>query len=111
MPKTTYANQKRIRIKQVPKSGNHLYCMMNIAALEYAMKNLKPSGLRLWLYLNKNRDGFDLELSPSAIRNNCGLPLSSCRKAVEELIESGHIVSDGTSNGFIFYEMPPEASP
>ena len=37
--------------------------MNNLDALQMAMKTLNGSGLKLWLYLNKNQDGYRFELS------------------------------------------------
>jgi hypothetical protein len=39
---------------------------MNLEALQMAMKTLKGSSLKMWLYLNKNKERFTFELSRAA---------------------------------------------
>ena len=43
--------------------------MFNLEALSEAAKNLNGSGLKMWLYLTKNQDGFQAELSQAACRD------------------------------------------
>ena len=53
----TVPNQKEVQVaKRTPRDGNHLYSMNNLDALRQAMNCLKGSGLKMWLYLNKNQD-------------------------------------------------------
>ena len=78
--------------------------MMNLDAMQEAMKVLNGSGLKLWLYLNKNQDGYKFELS----RVECakwGIKKDSYYSAVEELVKKGFLVQDHFgSNLFWFYE-------
>lgn len=107
MPKTTYANQRHVRIEQLPRSKDNVYAMMNVDALNEAMKNLKHAELRLWLYLNKNQNHYELDLSPAAVRKACGLPESSYHRAFEGLICAGYLVPDSNgTNTYVFYEAP-----
>ena len=64
--------------------------MNNLDALQMAMKTLNGSGLKLWLYLNKNQDGYRFELSRVDCAN-WGIKKDSYYKAVEELIQKGLI--------------------
>ena len=78
--------------------------MMNLDAMQEAMKVLNGSGLKLWLYLNKNQDGYKFELS----RVECakwGIKKDRYYSAVEELVKKGFLVQDHFgSNLFWFYE-------
>lgn len=105
MPKTNYAHQRHVKIEQLPRNKENLYAMMNVDALNEAMKNLKHAELRLWLYLNKNQNHYELDLSPAAVRKACGLPESSCHRAVEGLIKAGYLaLDDGATNTYTFHE-------
>lgn len=61
----SYPNQKIVTIGQRPaRSKASLYATVNLDALQEAMRVLNgSSGLLLWLYLDKNADGYRLELS------------------------------------------------
>lgn len=105
MPKTNYAHQRHVKIEQLPRNKENLYAMMNVDALNEAMKNLKHAELRLWLYLNKNQNHYELDLSPAAVRKACGLPESSYHRAVEGLIKAGYLaLDDGATNTYTFHE-------
>ncbi len=99
------ANQKIIKLApRTRRDKDHLYTMMNLDAMQEAMKVLNGSGLKLWLYLNKNQDGYKFELS----RVECakwGIKKDSYYSAVEELVKKGFLVQDHFgSNLFWFYE-------
>lgn len=47
---------------------SHTYCLMHIDSLQAAMCNLKGETLKLWLYCNKNQDGYQFELSQKALQ-------------------------------------------
>jgi len=61
----SYPYQKIITIGQRPRRDKeNLFATVNIDALREAMERLNGnSGLLLWLYLDKNADGYRLELS------------------------------------------------
>ena len=60
-----FPNQKTVTIGQRPaRNKENLYATVNLDALQEAMQALNgSSGLLLWLYLDKNADGYRLELS------------------------------------------------
>ena len=68
------------------------------------MQVLNGSGLKLWLYLNKNQNNYRTELS----RVDCakwGIKKDSYYSAVDELIKKGFLVQDHYgSNVFWFHE-------
>ena len=98
-------NQKIVKLApRTRRDAEHLYSMNNLDALQTAMKTLNGSGLKLWLYLNKNQDGYRFELSRVDCAN-WGIKKDSYYKAVEELIQKGFLVQDHFgSNLFWFHE-------
>ena len=106
------ANQKIIKLApRTRRDAEHLYSMNNIEALQAAMQVLNGSGLKLWLYLNKNQDGSRFELS----RVDCakwGIKKDSYYSAVEELINKGFLVQDHYgSNMYWFHEKAVSDKP
>ena len=88
------------------RSKENPYAMMNIDALQMAMKQLNGnSGLLLWLYLNKNSDTyFPIELSQKACAE-WGLTKDSYYRAFEELVKYGYLRQVGeNSNLYNFFE-------
>lgn len=73
-------------------------------ALQKAMQQLKGEHLKLWLYLIKNKDNYQLELSQKALEE-WGLKKDSYYRAVESLVELGYLTpaKDG-SNIYTFTE-------
>ena len=70
------------------------------------MKDLRPSSLKLWLYLNKNSEKFHLELSNRACLE-WGIKKDSYYSAIEELIGKGYLVpAREGSNQYFFDELP-----
>ena len=59
----------------------------------------------LYLYLAANADGYNLALSPAAIREATGLPRSTFYKKMQVLKNAGYIV-EGKGNQLHFYEVP-----
>ena len=78
--------------------------MNNLDALRQAMNCLKGSGLKMWLYLNKNQDNFRFGLS----RVDCaewGIRKDSYYDGIKDLIANGYLrQSQPGSNLYIFYE-------
>lgn len=106
------ANQKIIKLaERTRRDADNLYCMSNLVALQAAMQELNGSGLKLWLYLNKNQDGYRFELS----RVDCakwGIKKDSYYSAVEELIKKGFLVQDHYgSNMYWFHEKAVSERP
>lgn len=97
-------NQKIIQIQKAPCNKNNLYCTINLEALQQAMSELSGAGLALWLYLSKNQNGYNLELSP-ADATSWGIKKSSFYRAIDELTKLGYI-KYLKGNVFTFYENP-----
>ena len=101
----TYPNQKEVQVaKRTPRDPKHLYSMNNLDALRQAMNCLKGSGLKMWLYLNKNQNNYRFGLS----RVDCaewGIRKDSYYDGIKDLIANGYLrQSQPGSNLYIFYE-------
>jgi len=51
-----------------------------------AARDLGAHSLMLYLYLASNADGFNLALSPAAIKNAIGMPTTTYRDQLKKLI-------------------------
>lgn len=101
----TFPNQKEVQIgERTIRDGKHLYSMNNLDALRQAMNCLKGSGLKMWLYINKNQNNYRFALS----RVDCaewGIRKDSYYDGIKDLIANGYLrQSQPGSNLYIFYE-------
>lgn len=107
----SYPNQRIIKVaKRVGKAKDYTgeFTFINLTSLENASKNLSGSGLKLWMYLVSNKNGFILELS----QKDCelwGLKRSTYYDAFKELINKSYILPTDKGNYFIFYDIPHTA--
>ena len=98
-------NQKRIIIGERKKRDReNLYAMINLEALQEAMKNLKGSSLKLWLYCDKNQNKYEFDLSRVACQD-WGIKKYSYYSGFADLVMKGYLVPirEG-SNTYIFCE-------
>lgn len=102
------ANQKKIgnTIKE-PCDKQNIYTKINIAAINNAMIDLKPSTVKVWFYFAKNQDGYDFELSSVAVCSFCNISDKTYRESIKELVEKRYLVKR-EKNVFDFYEMPKD---
>ena len=70
-----------------------------------AARDLGAHALLLYLYLASNADGYDLALSPTAIRQAVGMARSTYHDQFARLIDKGYLVETGGST-YDFYEVP-----
>lgn len=70
-----------------------------------ASRDLGATGLRLYLYLAANKNGYAFSLSPEAIRQEIGMPRSTYHDWFKILQEKGYLVP-AHGNTFDFYEVP-----
>lgn len=103
------SNQNIVRIgTRAIFDKSHTYCLMHIDSLQAAMCNLKGETLKLWLYCNKNQDGYQFELSQKALQE-WGLKKDAYQTAKKKLMELGYLVpASEDSNVLIFYETLSE---
>jgi hypothetical protein len=75
-----------------------------VEALQQAMNELKGSGLKMWLYINKNQDDYRFELS----RQVCeawGIKKDSYYDGFKDLVNNGYLrPSKPGSNVYYFHE-------
>ncbi len=105
-------NQRIVQIApRAKRDKDHIYAMMNIDALQQAIYELKGSGLKMWLYLNKNQDNYRFELSRQACAD-WGIKKDSYYDGLKNLEEHGYIhrINPG-SNIYLFFETPPTENP
>lgn len=101
-------NQKIVHIaSRETRDKDHLYMMANIEALSRAVRELKGSGLQMWLYFNKNQDNYKFELSQKDALN-FGVKKDSYYNGIKDLEEKGYLIPlRSNTNIYLFYETPP----
>ena len=101
--------QKIVKIEARPSYDlEHKFTRIHLDALQQAMINIKGESLKLWLYLYKNIDNYQLELS----QKDCeawGLKKDAYYTAVNKLIELRYLtpIQEG-SNIYTFSEFPKD---
>ena len=100
---TTYPNQRTIKIHRGPTAKPYLG--INHASWQYAARDLGYVAFLLYIYLAANADGYDLALSPEAVRQAVGMPHSTYRDQFRKLVDKGYLVPSH-GNTFHFYEIP-----
>ena len=80
---------------------NNSFTGIHTATLGCAVGELKPCGLKLYLYLSGNKDGFQWTLNPSAFAAWMGLNYSDSNtsRAVRKVINDG--ISDLIEKGYL----------
>lgn len=104
MPNTV-SNQRTAKIHREKPLSDFLQIKKD--NLFDAYRLLNATGLVAYLYFASNKDGFELAVSPAAIRNITGMPESTCRDQIKKLINMRFLVpkKEG-SNVYDFYERP-----
>lgn len=108
----TYANQKTFTIHRdkVEQRGDKQYLIIYSDRLDEASRSLCPVGLKLYLYLITNKDGYNKDFSPRHFANVYGVSIDSAYKATQNLIDNGYLKFSG-GNHYDFYETPQIESP
>lgn len=89
----TVPNQRIIKIKKEPTDKEHKYTMNNLNALNEALEQLDTKGgFKLYMYLAKNQNNYELALSSADIKECCGLAYTAYTTAFKELIDKGYLV-------------------
>lgn len=102
-------NQRIITTKKELCNKDNIYTLINLEALQKAMKILKPTTFEMWVYLGKNQDNHTFALSKVDCLSWCNFSASTYQSAFKELIETGYLVqSKDGSNHYDFYEVPQE---
>lgn len=72
---------------------------------QYAARDLGAHAFLLYIYLASNADGYNLALSPAAIRQAIGMARSTYHDQFVKLVDKGYLVAN-SGNGYNFYEVP-----
>ena len=103
MPNITYPNQRVIKINR--ESAKSDFLGIKNQNWQAAARDLGAHALMLYLYLAANADGYNLALSPAAIRQAIAMPRSTYQDQFIKLIDKGYLVQ-GSGNVYNFYETP-----
>ena len=105
-------NQNFYEKSPIPKfdkedKENTVFAEINCKAMGLAMIDLSNAEFKVWCYLAKNKAGVQLAISPAHALEYGGISRDTFQKAIRTLKEKKYLVpKDGSSNQFIFYEMP-----
>lgn len=93
-------------VREAPNPNN--YVKINEDSIAAAMKALTPVEFQVWMYLAKNQNGVEWEISPQAACNQWGIKVSSFHKAITTLKKAGYLVpkDEKTKTQYWFYEKP-----
>ena len=103
MPNITYPNQRVINIHREAAKSDFLG--IKNQNWQAAARDLGAHALMLYMYLAANADGFNLALSPAAVRQATGMPRSTYQDQFIKLIDKGYLVQ-GSGNVYNFFETP-----
>lgn len=67
------------------------YVKINSDSISEAMKQLTPVEFQVWMYLAKNKDGMEWEISPRAACEEWGIKTSSFHKAITTLKKMSYL--------------------
>ena len=84
------ANQKIIKITKEKCSKDNLYTATNLEVLQDAMRDLKGETFKMWMYLSKNKNGYQLELSQKDAEQ-WGIKKDAYYAGVKALIEKHYL--------------------
>ena len=99
----TVPNQRVITIhREVAKSD---FLGIKNVNWQAAARDLGAHAFLLYIYLASNADGYNLALSPAAIRQAIGMARSTYHDQFAKLIDKGYLVA-GSGNNYNFFEVP-----
>lgn len=96
-------NQKQIYIIPVEHNKDSPYAKIGINNIREAMKNLKPTSFKLWIYFAKNQSNYRMFLSCVDACNFCNFSKNTFHSAVKDLIDAGYLKRTN-ENYFTFSE-------
>lgn len=103
MPQYTFPNQRTVQInRETARSG---FLGIKNENWKAAARNLSAHSLKLYFYLASNADGYELALSPAAVRQEIGMARSTFHDQFNILVDKGYIVHEH-GNTYAFYETP-----
>ena len=103
----TFPNQRTVKINREAVHADFLG--IKNENWQAASRDLGAHALQLYLYLASNADGYNLALSPAAVRHASGMARSTYHDQFHKLIDRGYLVPS-RGNTFEFYEVPKAAT-
>lgn len=105
-PQQRVPNQREITIHKEPTNKANLYTANNLAALDEAANRLQSmGGFKLYMYLAKNQDKYNFNLSSSDFMEWSGLKYRAYTTAFNELVKEGYLVEKKEEEDiYIFYD-------
>lgn len=102
------SNQKIVSARKENVNGKKKpYIRVNQDSLTIAMQNLKPNTFKVWLYIIKNQDNWNFELSSKHGSTFTGMCVKTFEACINELIQKGYLEpADRSNNRWICYELP-----
>lgn len=108
----TSANQKTITTRKTLSDKDHLYGVMNVAAMLSAAHRLTDRAYKLYVRMMLHQDGHTYALSPVEINSSIGMSDKRYREAVKELIDKGYLVqSEKHKSLYTIFEYPEKDNP
>ena len=104
----TVSNQRLVTIHRERATSDFLG--LKNCHWQAAARDLGAHALMLYLYFASNANGFTIALSPAAIRQAVGMPISTYRDQFIKLIDKGYLVQRGNGNAYDFFESPKRVS-
>lgn len=93
-------------VREKPSANNFVH--INEDSIAAAAKALTPVEFQVWMYLAKNQNNIEWEISPQAACNQWGIKVSSFHKAITTLKKAGYLIPKDktTKTKYWFYEKP-----
>ena len=104
----TFPNQKIVAVHKESLGESFLGINKNVWMA--ACRDLNYPSTILYLYLASNKNNYQFALSPAAIQTALGMPRTTYRDQIRNLINKGYLV-ESEGNRLDFYEIPQRKSP
>ena len=103
----TFPNQRVIKINR--EAAKRDFLGIKNENWQAAARDLGAHSLMLYLYLASNADGYNIALSPVAVRQAIGMARSTYHDQFHRLVDKGYLIP-ASGNTFEFYEVPQTAA-
>lgn len=103
----SFPNQRTIKIHR--EAAKRDFLGIKNENWQAAARDLGAHSLMLYLYLASNADGYNIALSPVAVRQAIGMARSTYHDQFHRLVDKGYLIPV-SGNTFEFYEVPQAAT-
>ena len=103
----SFPNQRTIKIHR--EAAKRDFLGIKNENWQAAARDLGAHSLMLYLYLASNADGYNIALSPVAVRQAIGMARSTYHDQFHRLVDKGYLIP-ANGNTFEFYEVPQTAA-